>query len=674
MSESTAPRLGGRYEIRGLIGHGGMAEVDLGFDTRLNRVVAIKRLRSDLARDTVFQQRFRREAQSAASLNHPNIVAVYDTGDEQTQMPDGSLVSVPYIVMEYVQGHTVKELLSDGTAVPIDEAVEITTGVLSALAYAHSARLVHRDIKPGNIMLTPDGKVKVMDFGIARALSDSQATMTQTNAVVGTAQYLSPEQARGEVVDARSDLYSVGVLLFELLTGQPPFRGDSAVAVAYQHVSALPPAPSSLASDIPESLDRVVMKALAKDPNQRYSNAAQMRTDLSRALHGVAVEAPETAVWAQMAQPAATNTAATTVLPVTGVSATQSDALTSTTAIAPVREEEIEEKKKPIALIVAMVVLALVALAGGSWLLFGGDSPQSDTAQVQVPASLTGMTQDEARQAIESAGLVFSLGDEVTSDSVPIGKVAATNPPSGTMVPVGSTVKVSLSSGPDSVVVPENLVGMTLDEARRALEGLGLKLEEDPKRVPSDTVAADRVVQVNPSPGQKVKNGSTIRVSLSSGPDNVPVPNIEGMTQDQARKTLTDAGLSVGNVQTVHEPFEKDRVIRSQPAANETVKRNSAVTLIVASGNVAIPTGLEGQSQDAVVAALGSLGLTVEIYSHPNDNVAAGNVFRVDPSGGQFVAYSADTRVKVYVSTGPAQPAPGQPGQPPAGNPPAQGN
>ena len=227
MAEPMAHRLAGRYEIRSLIGRGGMAEVHLGFDTRLSRVVAIKMLRRDLAQDSIFQARFRREAQSAASLNHPNIVAVYDTGEEIIEDATGRSIAVPYIVMEYVEGHTVKDLISDGTAVPINEAIEIVSGVLSALQYSHASHLVHRDIKPGNIMLTSEGKVKVMDFGIARALTDSQATMTQTNAVVGTAQYLSPEQARGETVDARSDLYSTGVLLFELLTGRPPFKGDS---------------------------------------------------------------------------------------------------------------------------------------------------------------------------------------------------------------------------------------------------------------------------------------------------------------------------------------------------------------------------------------------------------------------------------------------------------------
>ena len=251
MADTGPKLLGGRYEVRSLIGRGGMAQVHLGRDTRLSRLVAIKMLRVDLARDSIFQTRFRREAQAAASLNHPNIVAVYDTGEEAVRSADGSTVSVPYIVMEYVEGHTVKELISDGTPVPIPEAVEITSGVLSALQYAHASGLVHRDIKPGNVMLTDSGKVKVMDFGIARALADSQATMTQTNAVIGTAQYLSPEQARGETVDERSDIYSAGCMLYELLTGRPPVARPNPRTHPNHHQCQTPPPTATIAGGQP---------------------------------------------------------------------------------------------------------------------------------------------------------------------------------------------------------------------------------------------------------------------------------------------------------------------------------------------------------------------------------------------------------------------------------------
>jgi serine/threonine-protein kinase len=286
----TQPRLlGGRYELDGIVGRGGMAEVFRARDIRLDRVVAVKTLRDDLARDATFQARFRREAQSAASLNHPSIVAVYDTGEDMSEPS-----YVPYIVMEYVDGRTLRDLLRDDRRLLPERALEITDGVLRALDYSHRSGIVHRDIKPGNVMLTRNGEVKVMDFGIARAVSDAQATMTQTAQVIGTAQYLSPEQARGERVDARSDLYSTGCLLYELLTGRPPFLGDSPVAIAYQHVRENPVPPSHLDPEIPAWADSIVLRAMAKDPAQRYQSAADMRTDIQRALSGVPGPSPAT--------------------------------------------------------------------------------------------------------------------------------------------------------------------------------------------------------------------------------------------------------------------------------------------------------------------------------------------------------------------------------------------
>src|SRR5690349_19481182 len=280
-------RVGGRYELGELLGRGGMAEVRKGTDTRLGRVVAVKRLRTDLASDATFQARFRREAQSSASLNHPSIVSVYDTGEEMSD--DG--VAQPYIVMEHVAGRTLRDILREGRKILPERALEITSGVLSALDYSHRAGIIHRDIKPGNVMLTPSGDVKVMDFGIARAISDASSTMTQTAAVVGTAQYLSPEQARGETVDSRSDVYSAGCLLYELLTGRPPFVGDSPVAVAYQHVREPASPPSDHDTDLPPEIDAIVMKSLAKRVEDRYQSAAAMRSDIERYLAGRPVHA-----------------------------------------------------------------------------------------------------------------------------------------------------------------------------------------------------------------------------------------------------------------------------------------------------------------------------------------------------------------------------------------------
>lgn len=280
--------LGGRYELDQIIGRGGMAEVWKAKDTRLGRDVAVKRLRVDLASDSTFQARFRREAQAAAGLNHPNIVSVYDTGEEIDSKSD---VHVPFIIMELVDGVTLREVLRGGRKILPERALEFTQGTLDALAYSHRAGIVHRDIKPANVMLTATGTVKVMDFGIARAVADTSATMTQTAAVIGTAQYLSPEQARGEKVDNRSDIYSTGVLLYELLVGRPPFIGDSPVSVAYQHVREMPVPPSALDSEITPAMDAIVLKALAKDPADRYQDARAMRDDITRCLNNSPVAA-----------------------------------------------------------------------------------------------------------------------------------------------------------------------------------------------------------------------------------------------------------------------------------------------------------------------------------------------------------------------------------------------
>lgn len=652
MAESMG-RLAGRYEVRSLIGRGGMAEVHLGFDTRLSRIVAIKMLRSDLARDSVFQARFRREAQSAASLNHPNIVAVYDTGEEMVLGPDGRGISVPYIVMEYVEGHTVKDLLSDGTPVPINEAVSIVSGVLSALEYSHSQHLVHRDIKPGNIMLTADGKVKVMDFGIARALSDSQATMTQTNAVVGTAQYLSPEQARGEQVDARSDLYSTGVVLFELLTGRPPFTGDSAVAVAYQHVQQLAPTPSAITPDVPEPLDRVVLKALAKNREDRYSSAGSMLADLMRATRGGRVNAPETAVWADTrAMPAPAEQTAT--LPAAPAFA---PVQSPTSSIPSLKADEVEEpvKGRKKMWIVLGLILAALLIVGGVWYALARSQPTAE--MVAVPDNLVGMSEADAKAAVESVGLVFAVSDKtVASEELAEGVVAEVDPPSGERVEVGTTVTAKLSSGSDSVVIPE-VTNMTPEAAQDAVEALGLVWELDANKVDSDSVEAGKIAKVNPSVGKKVKKGSTVKGTVSSGKKTVTVPDLTGMTQDQAREYLTQVGLQVGNVQTSDDPSQSaGKILSSSPAAGETLNKGESVSITVASGKVALPDTIVGYEQASVVAALQALTLDVSIVEEYSDTLAAGGVLSSSPSSGSIVPQGST--VHLTVSKGPKPTSP----------------
>ncbi|WP_442778379.1 Stk1 family PASTA domain-containing Ser/Thr kinase [Actinomyces sp. Z16] len=563
--------LAGRYELRELIGRGGMAEVHLGYDTRLSRIVAIKLLRSDIAGDPTFQARFRREATSAAALNHPAIVAVYDSGEEELTQPDGTRRAVPFIVMEYVEGHTVRELLGEGEAVPISEAVEITTGVLDALEYSHRAGIVHRDIKPGNIMLTQAGAVKVMDFGIARAVEDSAATVTQTHAVVGTAQYLSPEQARGEVVDARSDLYSTGCLLYELLTGQPPFTGDSAVAIAYQHVREIPKPPSSIAADIPDSLDRVVLKALAKNRDDRYQDAAHMRADLLAAARGLDVAAPATDSWA-----------ATTVLP--------QEAEAAAAAPSPQEQTPAEEEEQPRRRwwVWALVLVALIALGTLLGLYASGvlgrgpePTPTPSATAVAVP-SVSGMSESDAQSAIENLGLVYEKGDDVNSDTIDAGLAVSSDPGEGTSVLLGSTVTVHFSSGSAMVSVPD-VSGQSQADARTAITNAGLSVG-DVTTEDSTEVASGAVIRTDPVAGTSVERGSSVSLVVSSG--KTTVPNVIGMTQDEAQSAITAAGLTYNSstVEGTTDDESKDDqyiVTAVDPSEGNSVDANSSVTLTI---------------------------------------------------------------------------------------------
>lgn len=552
--DQERPRLGGRYELGGMLGRGGMAEVRLGQDVRLGREVAIKRLRTDLATDPNFQARFRREAQAAAGLNHPNIVSVYDTGEEMA--PDGSHVQ-PYIVMEYVQGRTLREVLNDGRKLLPERALEIISGVLSALDYSHRNGIVHRDIKPGNVMLTPNGAVKVMDFGIARAVSQSTSTMTQTSAVVGTAQYLSPEQARGETVDSRSDIYSTGCLLFELLTGRPPFVGESPFSVAYQHVREQADPPSKYNPDIDPQLDSLVMKALAKSVDDRYQSATDMLADVQRYLDGKPVDAP------------------TTVVPPPVPVATEETSIFR----GPVDEYEREDRKSwPVVL---LTLLALLLLGGALWAgfqLFG-----SDTEQTEVP-EVAGLQQRVAITRITDAGLRVGEVEQVTDENVPKGQVIESDPGAGTSVDEGSTVDLTVSAGKADVVV-KYVIGMKKAEATEVMRGLGLNVDYEMR---ASDQPRNIVIETDPNAGETVPAGSTVTLVLSEG--QVEVPNVVGLPEDTARDRLEGAGFEVDVEYDPDTPAQKGVVLSQDPNGSTQAEEGSTVRIVVSSYEEPEPT------------------------------------------------------------------------------------
>ncbi|MDR0482852.1 MAG: Stk1 family PASTA domain-containing Ser/Thr kinase [Cellulomonadaceae bacterium] len=681
----NAPRvLANRYEVGELIGRGGMAEVHIGHDARLGRTVAIKVLRADLARDPSFLARFRREAQSAAALNHPAIVAVYDTGEDKVTDPaTGAENPLPFIVMEYVEGHTVRDILRNGSAVPIDEAVEITEGILSALEYSHHAGIIHRDIKPANVMITPTGAVKVMDFGIARAVADSAATMTQTQAVIGTAQYLSPEQARGETVDARSDLYSTGCVFFELLTGRPPFIGDSPVAVAYQHVGQPPVAPSSVASDVPPVLDRIALKALTKDRDQRYSTAAEFHQDLENALHGGVVSADvvdpastallgATAADATMAMDASNDatrvigTAQTGAVPAAGVAGAAMAAGAATgqfgslgqpvstpaEGVPTVAEEAAARKKKR--LIVASIIAGIFLLGGGiAWaVMHSGDDTPPPTEQVTVPTIAQGMTQEAACQRITDAGLECTVGQD-TDSNLPTGTFTGQDPAGGTEVDKGSTVTVNFSAGPTTLAVPD-LTGKTEDDAKAALEDVGLVLGNVNTET-SVSVANNQVTRSDPQTGMSIDRGQRVDIYLSNG--MVDLPNLVGQTEAQASGTLQNLQLTA-RVETVETADTPEGSVAEQSPAAGTVPQRSSVTIRIAKApatpTVTIPD-VVGRQWNDVSGQFGDLDPRTS--TDFSDTIAAGAVISTDPPAGTTV--DKGTRVSVVTSTGPKpQPSP----------------
>ncbi|WP_314688069.1 Stk1 family PASTA domain-containing Ser/Thr kinase [uncultured Bifidobacterium sp.] len=591
----------GRYQLGELIGRGGMAEVRQATDTRLGRTVAVKIMRSDLANDEIFLSRFRREAHSVAQMNNPNIVNIYDSGEENVVDENGHGERLPYLVMEYVKGQTLRDIIHANGALSQRDAAQVMIGVLNALEYSHRMGIIHRDIKPGNIMISDQGIVKVMDFGIARALDDSAATMTQSQGVVGTAQYLSPEQARGETVDMRSDLYSAGCVLYEMLTGRPPFTGDSAVAIAYQHVSEVATPPSSTVPGLPRMWDQICAKAMAKDRQNRYATATEFRNDIYTFMNGGVPTAAAFNPLTDLAslkerREAEQNTAATEAM--------TSGETTATQAFSP----------------------------------FGDEFSSVATPESEENHSRVGAREQATRTKRRKRIIIASVVAGVLILAAIIGVLAATG---------------VIGGKSDTVTVPTFTTATTQDAAKARLKALGLTAKV--KLESSSTEAKGTFLRQNPKGGSTVKKGSTVTVWFSSGPKSVKVPSVVGETQDEARQTLKAAGFMVGSSTQTEDSatVEKDHVTRTDPDAGSYARQGSTILLYVSSGMTSVPENLVGETKASVLSTLNDIGFSTNVEQEYSDSVAKGSVTRTDPTSGTSVEQGST--ITVYVSQGKEQ-------------------
>ncbi|MEU5765837.1 Stk1 family PASTA domain-containing Ser/Thr kinase [Streptomyces asoensis] len=623
-------RLGGRYELGHVLGRGGMAEVYLAHDTRLGRTVAVKTLRADLARDPSFQARFRREAQSAASLNHPAIVAVYDTGEDYI---DG--VSIPYIVMEYVDGSTLRELLHSGRKLLPERTLEMTIGILQALEYSHRAGIVHRDIKPANVMLTRNGQVKVMDFGIARAMGDSGMTMTQTSAVIGTAQYLSPEQAKGEQVDARSDLYSSGCLLYELLTVRPPFVGDSPVAVAYQHVREEPQPPSVFDPEITPEMDAIVLKALVKDPNYRYQSADEMRLDIEACLDGQPVGA--TAAMGSVGYGGYGDDQATTALRSTDAGATSMlppmnpDDGGYGYDDRPDRRRQKKSNASTILLVVAAVLVLVGAVLIGKWVFSGGVNDES----VAVP-SLIGQVQADAQKQLTNSDLKLGTITQKPCEDQPKGKICDQDPKPTTKVDKDTTVNLVVSAGAPKVAVP-NVIDKDVEAATKQLEDKGFEVET---KQTESSQEPGTVLSQDPDPATELEKGSTVTLEVAKAVQKATVPDVSNKSCDEAKAQMQQNDLKGNCVEVdTQDQNQVGKVVQTVPSIGSQADKGSTVQIQIGKSSqpeqTQVPGNLQGMTVKDAKQALQNAGLNVGNIAGSSDDDA--KVISSDPAPGSTV-------------------------------------
>ncbi len=571
--------LADRYELGRMLGRGGMAEVYAAHDRLLDREVAVKVLRERFREDAAFTARFQDEARHVARLAHPNLVVVHDTGTEAGQ---------PYIVMERIHGRTLAQAIDAGGLLE-DRALEVVADACAALGYAHDHGLVHRDVKPGNVMLGEDGSVKVTDFGIARAVSEE--TVTATAAVLGTAAYLSPEQAQGRRVDARSDLYAAGVVLYELLTGQVPFTGDTPVAVALQHVRATPTPPRELVPGVSRHAETIALRLLAKDPDRRYQHADDVRLDLERARRGeaplplrppapkrpVAMPAPAAAAGAAGAAGDPGGAAAGGPADSAPADAVAVDPAPSDATLVRTAGERSRRAVGFLGLAAAALVVLVVAVRALT-------APPPPDPEVAVP-SVVGAALEAALAALDGADLRTGRVLERESATAEPGTVLAQDPAPGTTLPVGGRVDVTVATAPNLVTVP-TVAGTAQDTAFTRLRDAGL-VPVPGGREASDALPAGAVVRTDPGPGSRVDRGATVQVVVSSGPTEVRVRDVTARALDEARARLEDQGLVVDVVEEPNGVVAPGFVIRQAPLAGEPAVAGATVTLWVAVGEIA---------------------------------------------------------------------------------------